>query len=172
MEENVWKKLDASDRDAFFRLVKSEEVARYMRFDAPENEAQAQEIFNRYLTAPVCFGLWDRTELAGVLSFGDGGKDCYDLSLFWDSTYWNRGFSTQTLQKAMDFARQQLKAQTLKAHIVSENRASCRLVEKQGFTIRERFTFPDLTGELLVYQYDLHQEIAKALQQGADKNEK
>ncbi len=159
MKEIVWKKLKESDRNAFFLLVKSEDVARYMRFSVPENEAQAQEILERYLAAPACFGLWDKEVLAGVLAFGGGSGDCYDLSLFWDSAYWNQGLSTQVLQKAMTFAREQLKAQTLRAHIVSENRASCRLVEKQGFKVLERFTFQDLTGELLVYQYDLRQSV-------------
>lgn len=152
--EIVWRKLEHKDRAGFFRLIFQPEVARYMRFDVPKGEEEAERILERYLAEPECFALLDGKTLAGVLAFGGGENGCYDLSLFWDSAYWNRGLSTEVMKKVMVYAGEKLKVKALRAHIVSENRASCRLAEKQGFTVTQRLRFPELAGELLVYQYD------------------
>lgn len=145
--------LDASDLDAFYRITAQKEVARYMRFDAPENREAALCLLEEYLACGA-MAILEEGKLAGVYAEKPqpGEAGVYSLSLFLDTPYWGRGIATRLLAQRTLWAKQAGNARAFEAYVVSQNEGSRRALEKNGYVVARRLTFDDLEGELLVYR--------------------
>lgn len=160
-EHLICRPLTQEDAQAVFTLTSDPRVAEYMRFDVHQELREAQELI-REETENGNHGLLitERSSggTVGVFAFKrdeDGEEGVYSLTTFTAPEHWNRGFATELLSAAIQYARERLGAKKLQAYIVSKNAGSCRVCEKNGFTLARTLYFDDLPEGLCIYEREL-----------------
>lgn len=148
------RKLTSKDLYNFYQLASKEEIAKYMRFEAPKTVQEAQELLNEYLRGKS-FAIIIENKFAGIFSFSPLEDKICSISIFLDKPYWNKGYATELIRKAKRFARESLGAKALAAYVVMDNEASKKILTKNGFYEWDRLFIPDLRCNLLIYRYNL-----------------
>lgn len=150
--------LTREDAENVFSLTSDPRVARYMRFDAHTTLKQAQELIEHYRASDAGFSVraLNTGEFVGVIALvrSEENPTDYSLSLFSSPAFWNRGYSTELLECMKTYASV-LGAGTLTAYIHGGNLASCRVVEKCGFTMAEKWELSEHPQGLFIYRLEL-----------------
>lgn len=150
--------LTLEDAGTVFALTSDPTVAEFMRFDTHHTLSEAEELIRELTTGGnQGFLVSERVggEAAGVFAFkrdGEGEPGAYSITTFLSPACWNRGYSTEFLAMAVDYARTVLSASCLRAYIVAANAASCRVCEKNGFHLVRTLQFDDLPCGLRIYE--------------------
>lgn len=153
--------LSFDDLEDVYHLASAEEVAQYMRFDRHENKEQTKALLSDYIENKQhnALAIIEKASGAfvGVFVFKQNEEEASDYSLttFNGKAFWNKGYSTEILQAAMPYAKEVLGAKTLRAYVISQNKGSCKVLEKSNFKVVKILEFEDLPCPLLVYKIDL-----------------
>jgi RimJ/RimL family protein N-acetyltransferase len=144
--------LRADDADALFAMKSDPRVMRYWSHapwtDRAQAVAQLEQLERDRETSE--FYQWAITvdggdALVGTMSLFalNRAQKRADVGYSLASDVWGRGYATEALKLAVDFAFGTLGLARLEADIDPRNEASCRLVERIGFTreglLRERW---------------------------------
>lgn len=138
------RKLTVEDTQDYYRhLGSSEAVTRYMLWnphkDISESEASIRKSLRRYEEGR-CYR-WgiarkETDTLMGVLEllrFDEETGGCSFAYMLGES-FWGRGYGTEALTAAFDFAFSRMNVQFIAADHMAENPASGRVMEKAGMT--------------------------------------
>lgn len=136
------RKLIMEDAEDFYRhLGSSEAVTRYMLWnphqDFSESVASIQKALHRY-EAGGCIrwgiALKETNSLIGVIELLRFEKDTDSCSFAYmlGEAFWGKGYGTEALTAAFDFAFTQMEIKAITADHMAENPASGRVMEKAG----------------------------------------
>ena len=157
-ERLILRPLCESDTDAVFAMTSDETVARFMRFDTHTEREQARKLIEEY--GAEGFAILDKQTggMAGLFAMKPGGQEgWYGLSVLFLPQYWGRGYCREVLARMIRYASEDKQAVVLEAYVVSDNTASCRSLERNGFHLEETLYFDDLTSGLRIYRRHLRE---------------
>ena len=136
------RKLTMEDAEDYYRhLGSSEAVTRYMLWephrDLSESVASIQKALRRYAEGR-CYrwgiALLETNSLIGVLEllrFDEETESC-SFAYMLGEAFWGKGYCTEALKAAFDFAFTQLEVKSITADHFAQNPASGRVMEKAG----------------------------------------
>ncbi|HLD33813.1 MAG TPA: GNAT family N-acetyltransferase [Candidatus Nanoarchaeia archaeon] len=144
------RKLKESDAEDMYTHVKEKEVSRWMLriphpyklSDAKQFIQKVQERKNEYTFGIV---LQETNELVGVLTLRniDNTHKNVELAYWLGKQFWNQGIMTEAIKQIVSFAKNKLKMHRIYATAFETNKASQRVLEKNGFVkeglIRDKF---------------------------------
>ncbi len=153
------------DAGALFELTSDPRVARFMRFSVQRDPADAVLLLREY-TAPgnAAFTLLcrDTGNFGGVFIFQAGeSAGEYGLSMMLSPSLWDRGIGAELLEALLPYAREELGARVLTAHVVESNLPSRRILTKNGFAVETVLHFSDYPDGLLLYRRFLEESTVK-----------
>ena len=140
----VLRKLTESDIPAYYtRLGSSEAVTRYMLFDPhkdiSESVASIRKALGRY-EAGRCYrwgiALKEGNILMGILELlrFDEEKESCSFAYMLAEDYWGKGYGSEALIRALDFAFTEMEVQEVRADHFACNGASGGAMRKAGMT--------------------------------------
>ena len=124
-----------------YEITSSENVAKYMRFNAHQSIDETREMIAKYKNENG-FAIIIDDAIAGVFAF--------TLEEFW-----GRGYVSKVVEFMLKFASETLQVKKLFAYIVEGNIGSRKVVEKFNFNVDKILQFDDLDGGLFVYSKEL-----------------
>ena len=136
------RNISTEDRDFIFSQFSNEKVNQYL-FDAEPltNIQEADEIINFYIQLePKECNRWNLVRKDDGANLGTCGFHCWDKStgccdigydLFPD--YWGKGYMSEAISAALEFAKNEMDVKKINACIYIENVDSIKLAEKLGF---------------------------------------
>ena len=132
------------DLKHYRQLKSTDKVWKYSTFSPYKNEREATDNFNKILDSlknnPYQFAaLWTKENSrfigeAGIISFNQRTNKCvigYNLL----PHFWNLGFATEITKALVSYAFEEMSIERVEALSMSLNIASCRVLEKSGFTL-------------------------------------
>ena len=140
----ILRKLTLSDvRDYYDRIGSSAAVTKYMLFDPhpdiSHSVASVQKALTRY-EAGRCYrwaiALPEDNSLIGVielLRFDEEAESC-SFAYMIGENFWGKGYGTEALRAALDFAFAKIRVRTIIADHFSSNPASGACMRKAGMT--------------------------------------
>lgn len=143
-ERLILRKLSLSDvRDYYDRIGSSAAVTKYMLFDPhpdiSHSVASVQKALNRY-EAGRCYrwaiALPEDNSLIGVielLRFDEEAESC-SFAYMIGENFWGKGYGTEALRAALDFAFEKIQVQMVIADHFSANPASGACMKRVGMT--------------------------------------
>ena len=148
--------LTQADADTIFTFTSNPEVAKYMRFDQHRTVEEAAELLRNYMDIQnygfmIC--LRETEQPIGVAALmQEKVRNCFSVSMYSAPEYWGNGYCSKGLEQLIALGRG-LELVQFTAHIVGDNQASRRMVEKVGFRLEKVLHFDDLPSGLYVYSY-------------------
>lgn len=149
------------DAEKIFSLTSNANIAEFMRFDTHTDISQAQEYLRNYIDnenvhAFTVHRIFDG-EFIGfyALKNEDDLENEYDQTVFIDEKYWGNGYNQEILKSMIEFAKTELNAVSLTAHIVAVNNSSITCIEKFNFKLIKALTFDDYPHPLNIYRLEL-----------------
>lgn len=137
------RKITPDDRESYFRLFSSPEVAKYMLWEPhtsiAQTDAALEKLMARY-SGGKCYrwgitlrGLDSLIGIIELLHFDEAAGNCgfaYQIS----PEYWGKGYGTEALTAALDFAFSEMGMDTVEADHMGHNVASGAVMKKAGMT--------------------------------------
>jgi ribosomal-protein-alanine N-acetyltransferase len=141
------------DVEALYTIYSDPRVMRYWSYPAWTEPAQAAAYLERVRSASVSEGVFpwavarnDDDVLIGTTTLWhiDAGNSRAEIGYALASRLWGQGYAQEALRVALGFAFDVLQLRRIEADVDPRNVASCRLLERVGFTregvLRERWT--------------------------------
>ncbi|MDD6193603.1 MAG: GNAT family N-acetyltransferase [Lachnospiraceae bacterium] len=151
------RELSLEDLDKLRALYDKPHVTDFVEpLYAPEQERQYQQNYIDKIYGFYGFGMWLVLDKETGRLVGRAGFEYRDycregeveMGYLIDPDLWHRGYATEVCQALLTYARDELNVQRVLCRVSPENAASCGLLDKLGFTIREK-------GEEWIFSYDL-----------------
>jgi ribosomal-protein-alanine N-acetyltransferase len=163
----------ADDADALFAMKSDPRVMRYwshapwteraqavVQLEQLERDRESSEFYQWAITVDGGDTLVGTVSLFALNRAQRRADVGYSLA----SNVWGRGYATEALKLAVDFAFETLGLARLEADIDPRNEASCRLVERIGFIreglLRERWYVAGEVTDSAMYGLLAHEHIA------------
>jgi RimJ/RimL family protein N-acetyltransferase len=136
------------DIEPYARLCADPEVMRFIGDGSTLNREQAEEQISRFRRhwEGRGFGLWALEErrmgafvgFAGLAHQEDWAEGEHKTEVGWrlGREFWERGFATEAAEASVAYGFGKLRLETIISIIRPENRASRRVAEKAGLTLR------------------------------------
>lgn len=127
--------------DYYHHLGSSKAVTRYMLWnphrDISDSVASIEKALRRYEEGRCyrfCIALKETDSLIGVVELlrFDEDTDSCSFAYMLGEAFWGKGYGTEALTAAFDFAFTQMEIKTITADHMAENPASGRVMEKAG----------------------------------------
>lgn len=140
-ERLLMRKPTLEDIDAFYQIVKSDEVGSWLAVSRGMSKKETEQYVRKFVENwnENGFGVWllfhkTTRELIGHcgLRYVDRTKDVEIMYLL-DTKHWGNGFATEAAKASIQYAFHDLKVQKLIARIKMENEKSKNVLEKIGF---------------------------------------
>ncbi|EJO5346939.1 GNAT family N-acetyltransferase [Clostridium botulinum] len=160
-EKLILKSISLSDAKNVYSLTSDDNVARFMRFNTHIHINETKNLIKEYMLKGNCgFTVIEKEsgEFVGVcgLKQDKDFPNTFSLSTFSTPKFWNKGYNTQILKELKNYASKELKAKCIKAHVVSTNIGSLKVLEKNGFVFKQKLILKDLPQGLLIYTLDFN----------------
>lgn len=137
--------------------MQDEDVSRYMYWYA-SNDIEETEKFVKYEIENLDNELWNRwiivtkseRELIGTcLVYFNSEENSWDISYNLGKKYWGKGYATEAMTKALEYAANVLKMTECIAIHADENTASERVIKKLGFSYEKTVPFKCNGGKII-----------------------
>lgn len=148
--------VEQDDLHDLLEIHASEEVARYLPFDAWQGMADARAWYQRTLArhgegSAIQFVMqhreWKRVVGSGLLFHFEEESRRAEIGYVFGRQYWGQGFAHEGLTSLLDFAFIELQLRRLEAEIDPRNTASDKVLRRLGFTqeglLRQRWSLKD-----------------------------
>lgn len=151
------RELSLDDLDGLRALYDKPHITDFVEpLYAPEQERQYQQNYIDKIYGFYGFGMWLVLEKESGRLVGRAGFEYRDYCLegevemgyLIDPDVWRQGYATEVCKALLVYARDELNFQRVLCRVSPENVASRGLLDKLGFTIREK-------GEEWIFSYDL-----------------
>ena len=158
--EGFWvREFRSDDVAALVKHANNEKVARNLedRFPHPYGEDNARQWLAhvRELDPPTQFAIATDREVIGGIGFRlheDVYRRTAELGYWLGEEYWGRGIGTRAVRAFSSWIFESLPVERLEARVFETNPASCRVLEKAGFTCEGRLRHSVLKINLLMDQ--------------------
>lgn len=147
-ERLLLRELTLLDAEMMFQYFSKESVIRYFGMDSFENIEQAkttiQTFKNRYEEGNVFrWGIEKKgtDQLIGTCGFHliNNHHKRAEIGYELDDIYWGKGYASEALQAILTYGFEKLQLIRIAAVVYVENKASQKLLKKQGFKKRDYF---------------------------------
>lgn len=136
------RKLALSDAKDLAKIANNRNIWLYVRdaFPYPYSLKDAIIFIEKLKkeTNTYVFGIFYKDALVGVSGLHEQ-KDIYkhstELGYFLSESYWGKGIATIVVRRIVQFGFENLNLQRIFATVFESNPASCRVLEKCGFTL-------------------------------------
>ena len=151
------RELSLDDLDGLRALYDKPHITDFVEpLYAPEQERQYQQNYIDKIYGFYGFGMWLVLEKETGRLVGRAGFEYRDycregeveMGYLIDPDRWRRGYATEVCEALLTYARDELNVRCVLCRVSPENVASRGLLDKLGFTIREK-------GEEWIFSYDL-----------------
>ena len=138
------REFEMSDVDATLAIVGDDRVTSWLSFDSRDHaqvEAMVSGIVGRAHEKDRTehyFAIESGAEFVGFVRLGFSGVKAAKIGYAIKADCWGRGYATEAVVLALDFAFNQLKLHRASAAIGPDNRASVAIVKRLGFTYEGR----------------------------------
>lgn len=159
MQENtiLLRKLTFDDLNGVFEITSDPVGGKFMRYGAHTDISQAKKLIEKYLKEPnMAFAVTDSEsgDFLGYIGLDFDGDGAFSMSMMMNGKVRGKGIGTKVLSEIKDMAdRGEHGIKKLTAHVVGDNFASRKILEKNGFSVKEKLVFDDLPQGLYVYSY-------------------
>lgn len=132
------------DLDNYFTLKSCEKVWSYSTFIPLKEKEQAKKLLDKQITdrnygklSYLAVYKKDKNEFigeAGIIEYNSNANRCtigYNLL----PQYWNQGYATEIIKRLLKYGFEFLKIERVEALVLQNNKASCRALEKNGFSL-------------------------------------
>lgn len=150
-ERLILRPLTMDDLDAVFKWAGDPRVNKYMIYPLYKNKEEGIEwlksLYQDDDKKDFGFVLKETGELigsGGIYYHPERGLWSIGYNLAYD--YWNRGFTTEAMEKIIEWGRQELGIKEVAATFAVENVGSRRVMEKLGMTFLEDHDYTKLDG--------------------------
>jgi len=150
-ERLILRPLTMDDLDAVFKWTGDPRVNKYMIYPLYKNKEEGIEwlksLYQDDDKKDFGFVLKETGELigsGGIYYHPERGLWSIGYNLAYD--YWNRGFTTEAMEKIIEWGRQELGVKEVAATFAVENVGSRRVMEKLGMTFLEDHDYTKLDG--------------------------
>ena len=150
-ERLILRPLTMDDLDAVFKWAGDPRVNKYMIYPLYKNKEEGIEwlksLYQDDDKKDFGFVLKETGELigsGGIYYHPERGLWSIGYNLAYD--YWNRGFTTEAMEKIIEWGRQELGVKEVAATFAVENVGSRRVMEKLGMTFLEDHDYTKLDG--------------------------
>jgi len=136
------RRMQEDDIPMLLAMESDPEVMRYSTGVKPADQARRQELL-AWLREPLTrLGHWaiaiDGAAVGWVSLVPLAGTDSIQLAYRLQRTAWGRGYASEAAKQLCEYAWRELEVAELVAVVWPDNRASVRVLEKLGFTLRAR----------------------------------
>ncbi|KHA58989.1 acetyltransferase [Vibrio variabilis] len=164
----IMRSIQESDWSLFERLHQDEEVIKYA-FDKPSKE-EIRARFNSRLPLWrwgsqhwLCLVIKDKAtgNTVGVtgLCHSETKTECVEVGYLLLPEFHGKGMGTESLLALVKYAKQHFPIETFNAIVTDGNIASCKVLEKVGFQLKERepnaYTIGGIEYDDLIYRYEV-----------------
>lgn len=142
-ERLILRDYNKDDIDLFYNLKSCNDVWNYSTFKPFINKDQAQEPLNEIISNRKkgnldFMALWRKDDLcfigeAGIIGSRVQANRCevgYNLL----PEYWRNGYASEIVKGIIKYAYEEMNYERIEALALEVNKASCRVLEKSGFT--------------------------------------
>ncbi|MBO7582603.1 MAG: GNAT family N-acetyltransferase [Treponema sp.] len=150
-ERLILRPLTMDDLDAVFKWAGDPRVNKYMIYPLYKNKEEGIEwlksLYQDDDKKDFGFVFKETGELigsGGIYYHPERGLWSIGYNLAYD--YWNRGFTTEAMEKIIEWGRQELGVKEVAATFAVENVGSRRVMEKLGMTFLEDHDYTKLDG--------------------------
>ena len=150
-ERLILRPLTMDDLDAVYKWASDPRVNKYMIYPLYKSKDDGVEWLNTLYEdddkKDFGFVLKETGELigsGGIYYHPERGLWSIGYNLAYD--YWNRGFTTEAMEKIIEWGRQELGVKEVAATFAVENVGSRRVMEKLGMTFLEDHDYTKLDG--------------------------
>lgn len=143
-ERLVIRNFVAEDWEALLKLVVQYGASEFGAYDHqwPQSPEEIKGVTTWFAGGDsflaVC--LKDTSLFIGFVACNPEGENVYNLGYIFNSDYHGQGYATEACRAVLSYVFEQLRATKMITGTAVVNRASCRLLEKLGFTITSEGT--------------------------------
>ena len=180
-ERLVLRELTLSDAEALDGFIRSPSVYRYLpTFLFEQSYADTREMIGRARTEcfdtkqSILFGVCLRTDPLSVIGLAEiynyePEKEKASIGYRLSERYWGRGIASESAALLKSYLLERTDVRKITAHVMAENAASARVLERNGFLLRWSGLREDWGRDLPVlinkYMYKLSPEEKKGLEE-------
>lgn len=137
-------KYQLTDMEDFYALKSCKKVWKYSTFMPLEKKEQAEQLLSNLIqdrnSGDYVFMSLRRKDTdefigeAGIIGYNPNANRCvvgYNLL----PQYWNLGYATEITKGIVEYAFKSLKIERIEALVLQINKASCKVLEKNSFTL-------------------------------------
>lgn len=157
----ILRDIEMGDLERVYALVSDPEVAQFLWMERQDSISKTEALMRDYIDNPQkhVFAVIEREsgDFTGVFllkQYDDEGRD-FEITTYSAKQYWNRGYASEVLEAAKDYARDVLKIDLLTAYALEENIASNRALRRRGFELERVEYYDNCPGGLNIYKYKL-----------------
>lgn len=81
----------------------------------------------------ITYGIWHKSGLVGSITIENRGDDSVGLGYWIGRQYWNQGYASEAINRAVEYAFNDLKQPELTTQLFADNTASAHVLEKADF---------------------------------------
>lgn len=149
--------LELSDADGVQRYASEEPVARTTSIPHPYPENGGKNFVKAKINArekrkTFPFAIIADEEMIGIVDLNRANFETREIHVDFGivSAYWGKGITTKAVSTALSYAFTELQMETVHSGCLANNRGSCRVLEKNGFSKIGEYTLkvPKFKGEI------------------------
>lgn len=147
------------DKEEFYRIVQDPEIYKTLPEDHMYDRDEISEIIDWFVETyrrnapgniiklPLALCLKPDLRMIGDMGIGKLSYDESETEVFYfiNSAYWGRGYVSEAMGAFMPFIKERIRIARFVAYVVDGNRASSRILEKNGFVVAEKTLVPGST---------------------------
>jgi ribosomal-protein-alanine N-acetyltransferase len=142
-ERLILRDYEKEDIDSFYKLKSCNEVWIYSTCEPLVNKSQAQELLNKVISNRKSgnldfMALFRKDDMcfigeAGIIGSRPRANRC-ELGYNLLPDYWGNGYAAEIVKGIIKYAYEENEYERIEALVLEVNNASCRVLEKSGFT--------------------------------------
>lgn len=121
------------------KILSHDSVIKYLPFESSPSFMETETYLKKLLDdSSLVWLVEDLGKVIGIIKLININASSAELHYFLDHTRWGEGIATEIIQEVVDYAFNDLELNHIDAPVVSENRGSRRVLEKNHFSLSER----------------------------------
>lgn len=121
------------------RILSHQSVIKYLPFETPPSFLETEKYLKKLLDdSSLVWVVEDMGRVIGIIKLINITANSAELHYFLDHTRWGEGIATEIIQEVVEYAFDDLNLNHIDAPVISENRGSRRVLEKNHFSLSER----------------------------------
>lgn len=121
------------------RILSHQSVIKYLPFKEPPGFMETERYLKDLLqNNSLVWLVEDRGRVIGIIKLINITSSSAELHYFLDHTRWGEGIATEIIQEVVDYSFDDLSIHHIDAPVVTENRGSRRVLEKNNFSLQEQ----------------------------------